>query len=208
MIKVVNLENTSALPCSGYNHPALLSAMDSPQARSILANRSNKTLVKITTILPSVHSWSRSRYTSVPLEIKMHKSQSHHPLVTCFTVSLFETCFILWKSLFFDKPVLLFPYCPIRPALGCYPGTEWPNLLQKVFASYTLHCTIRLHHISYQPFLLTSIHIFTLWYENNKNHRKNAGSTLRQKEKNEKKGGEQQQQQEHNHWNNNCIGII
>jgi len=41
----------------GYNHPALLSAMDSPQARSILAN---------------------------------------------------------------------------RPALGCYPGTEWPNLLQKV----------------------------------------------------------------------------
>merc|ERR1719320_978300 len=41
----------------GYNHPALINAMDSPQARSILAN---------------------------------------------------------------------------RPALGCYPGTEWPNLLQKV----------------------------------------------------------------------------
>ena len=35
--------NNWSLPYLGYNHPALLSAMDSPQARSILANRFNKT---------------------------------------------------------------------------------------------------------------------------------------------------------------------
>lgn len=39
---IVILPNNWYLPYSGYNHPALLSAMDSPQARSILANRLNK----------------------------------------------------------------------------------------------------------------------------------------------------------------------
>ena len=68
----------------GYNHPALLSAMDSPQARSILANR----------------WWEKSKH----LESKLQSDKKKDV----------ETKF--W----------------IRPALGCYPGTEWPNLLQKV----------------------------------------------------------------------------
>ena len=68
----------------GYNHPALLSAMDSPQARSILANR----------------WWEKSKHLKSKLQSDKKKDV--------------ETKF--W----------------IRPALGCYPGTEWPNLLQKV----------------------------------------------------------------------------
>ena len=45
-IIIVILTNKWGLPYPGYNHPALLSSMDSPQARSILANRcEHKTLI-------------------------------------------------------------------------------------------------------------------------------------------------------------------
>ena len=107
-------------------------------------------------MLPSIQAtitqrWSQ-QWTALRLEVFWQTGVSK----TTFELEKLGRCF-------FEEPVFCFLIWPIRPALGCYPGTEWPNLLQKVSPSpaVTIHIdSFTFHYIFNQLSLFITIHHF------------------------------------------------